>query len=133
MSLAGLMGADHAFYNERARVLLPFRSIVRAHLVETAASLTSRVGSASSASRLPGTFDSPDHRQRRRARRNVFARSGLHRSSTYSQALAALERFQRVAQLFAPSPSLLDQMAVADFMIEGHFAVPKRLRDGRWS
>ena len=53
------MGADHAFYNERARVLLPFRSIVRAHLVEIAASLTSRIGSASSASRLPGTFDSP--------------------------------------------------------------------------
>jgi len=42
MSLVGLMGADHAFHNERARVLLPFRSIVRAHLVETAASLTSR-------------------------------------------------------------------------------------------
>ena len=37
------MGADHAFHNERARVLLPFRSTVRAHLVETAASLTSRV------------------------------------------------------------------------------------------
>jgi GntR family transcriptional regulator/MocR family aminotransferase len=33
-----------------------------------------------------------------------------------------LERFQRVAELFAPSPSLLDQMVVADFMIEGHFA-----------
>ena len=33
-----------------------------------------------------------------------------------------LERFQHVAELFAPSPSLLDQMVVADFMIEGHFA-----------
>jgi GntR family transcriptional regulator / MocR family aminotransferase len=33
-----------------------------------------------------------------------------------------LERFQRVAELFAPSPSLLDQMVVADFMIDGHFA-----------
>ena len=25
-----MMGADHAFYYERARVLLPFRSVVRA-------------------------------------------------------------------------------------------------------
>jgi GntR family transcriptional regulator / MocR family aminotransferase len=33
-----------------------------------------------------------------------------------------LDRFRRGAQLFAPCSSLLDQMAVADFMIEGHFA-----------
>jgi GntR family transcriptional regulator/MocR family aminotransferase len=33
-----------------------------------------------------------------------------------------LDRFRRGAQLFAPSSSLLDQMIVADFMIEGHFA-----------
>jgi hypothetical protein len=36
MSLAGLMGADHAFYYERARVLLPFRSVARTYLGETA-------------------------------------------------------------------------------------------------
>src|SRR5262249_29351797 len=33
-----------------------------------------------------------------------------------------LDRFSRVAKLLAPSSSLLDQMVVADFMIEGHFA-----------
>src|SRR5439155_21200443 len=36
MSLAGLMGADHAFYYERARVLLPFRTGARTYLGETA-------------------------------------------------------------------------------------------------
>jgi GntR family transcriptional regulator / MocR family aminotransferase len=36
--------------------------------------------------------------------------------------LAELDRFYRGAELFAPSSSLLDQMVVADFMIEGHFA-----------
>jgi len=33
-----------------------------------------------------------------------------------------LNRFYRGAELIAPSSSLLDQMVVADFMIEGHFA-----------
>jgi GntR family transcriptional regulator/MocR family aminotransferase len=33
-----------------------------------------------------------------------------------------LNRFCRGAELVAPSSSLLDQMVVADFMIEGHFA-----------
>jgi GntR family transcriptional regulator/MocR family aminotransferase len=33
-----------------------------------------------------------------------------------------LDRFCRGAELVAPSSSLLDQMVVADFMIEGHFA-----------
>jgi GntR family transcriptional regulator/MocR family aminotransferase len=33
-----------------------------------------------------------------------------------------VDRFCRAAELFAPSSSLLDQMVVADFMIEGHFA-----------
>src|SRR6266542_4152591 len=36
MSLAGLVGADHAFYYERARVLLPFRTGARRYLGETA-------------------------------------------------------------------------------------------------
>jgi hypothetical protein len=36
MSLAGLVGADHAFYYERARVLLPFRTGARTYLGETA-------------------------------------------------------------------------------------------------
>jgi len=36
MLLAGLMGADHAFYYERTRVVLPFRSVARTHLGETA-------------------------------------------------------------------------------------------------
>ena len=34
MSLAGLRGADHAFYYERARVLLPFRTGARTYLGE---------------------------------------------------------------------------------------------------
>src|SRR5690349_16416159 len=34
MSLAGLRGADHAFYDERARVLLPFRTGARTYLGE---------------------------------------------------------------------------------------------------
>jgi len=33
-----------------------------------------------------------------------------------------LDRFSRVAKLLAPSSSLLDQMVVADFVVEGHFA-----------
>ena len=33
-----------------------------------------------------------------------------------------VDRFHRATALFAPSSSLLDQMVVADFMIEGHFA-----------
>src|SRR5262249_8590869 len=37
-----------------------------------------------------------------------------------------LDRFSRVAKLLAPSSSLLDQMVVADFMIEGHF--PRHLK-----
>jgi GntR family transcriptional regulator / MocR family aminotransferase len=36
--------------------------------------------------------------------------------------LSEVDRFYRAAELFAPSSSLLDQMVVADFMIEGHFA-----------
>ena len=36
--------------------------------------------------------------------------------------LSEVERFHRAAELFAPSSSLLDQMVVADFMTEGHFA-----------
>jgi hypothetical protein len=32
MSLVGLMGADHAFYYERARVLLPFRTGARTYV-----------------------------------------------------------------------------------------------------
>ena len=36
MSLAGLVGADHALYYERARVLLPFRTGARTYLGETA-------------------------------------------------------------------------------------------------
>jgi DNA-binding response OmpR family regulator len=36
MSLAGLMGADHAFYYERGGVLLPFRTGARTYLGETA-------------------------------------------------------------------------------------------------
>jgi GntR family transcriptional regulator / MocR family aminotransferase len=40
-----------------------------------------------------------------------------------------LDRFCRGAELVAPSSSLLDQMVVADFMIEGHFALHlKRMR-----
>ncbi len=33
-----------------------------------------------------------------------------------------LNRFSRDTELFAPISSLLDQMVVADFMIDGHFA-----------
>ncbi len=33
-----------------------------------------------------------------------------------------VDRFNRAAELFAPSSSLLDQMVLADFMKEGHFA-----------
>src|SRR5262249_5692489 len=36
--------------------------------------------------------------------------------------LSEVDRFHRAAELFAPSSSLLDQMVVADFMIEGPFA-----------
>jgi GntR family transcriptional regulator / MocR family aminotransferase len=36
--------------------------------------------------------------------------------------LSSIDRFHRTAGLFAPSSSLLDQMVVADFMTEGHFA-----------
>jgi GntR family transcriptional regulator/MocR family aminotransferase len=36
--------------------------------------------------------------------------------------LSEVDRFYRAAELFAPSSSLLDQMVVADFMTEGHFA-----------
>jgi GntR family transcriptional regulator / MocR family aminotransferase len=36
--------------------------------------------------------------------------------------LSEVDRFHRAAELFAPSSSLLDQMVVADFMTEGHFA-----------
>jgi GntR family transcriptional regulator / MocR family aminotransferase len=36
--------------------------------------------------------------------------------------LSEVDRFYRAAELFAPSSSLLDQMVVADFLIEGHFA-----------
>jgi hypothetical protein len=36
MLLAGLMGADYAFYCERTRVVLPFRSVARTYLDETA-------------------------------------------------------------------------------------------------
>jgi hypothetical protein len=79
----GMMGADHAFYYERARVLLPFRTVVRAHLIQTNF-LTSRVGSGSSHSPLPGHF-----RLRRiissDEERDYRASSGLHRSSAYSQ------------------------------------------------
>jgi GntR family transcriptional regulator/MocR family aminotransferase len=35
---------------------------------------------------------------------------------------SALHRFSRDIELFAPISSLLDQMAVTDFMIDGHFA-----------
>jgi GntR family transcriptional regulator / MocR family aminotransferase len=36
--------------------------------------------------------------------------------------LSELDQFRRCVELVAPSSSLLDQMVVADFMIEGHFA-----------
>jgi len=36
MSLSGLLGADHAFYYKRARILLPFRTGARTYLGETA-------------------------------------------------------------------------------------------------
>jgi GntR family transcriptional regulator / MocR family aminotransferase len=36
--------------------------------------------------------------------------------------LSEVDRFCRAAELFAPSSSLLDQMVVADFISEGHFA-----------
>jgi GntR family transcriptional regulator/MocR family aminotransferase len=36
--------------------------------------------------------------------------------------MSAVDRFHRAAELFAPISSLLDQMVVADFMVEGHFA-----------
>jgi GntR family transcriptional regulator/MocR family aminotransferase len=36
--------------------------------------------------------------------------------------LSEVDRFCQAAELFAPSSSLLDQMVVADFMTEGHFA-----------
>jgi GntR family transcriptional regulator/MocR family aminotransferase len=36
--------------------------------------------------------------------------------------LSEVDRFYRAAELFAPSSSLLDQMVVADFISEGHFA-----------
>jgi hypothetical protein len=85
----GWWGADHAFYYERARVLLPFRTVIRAHLIQTNF-LTSRVGSGSSHSPLPGHF-----RLRRiiasDEERDYRASSELHRSSAYSQALAEFE------------------------------------------
>jgi GntR family transcriptional regulator / MocR family aminotransferase len=36
--------------------------------------------------------------------------------------LSEVDRFHHAVELFAPSSSLLDQMVVADFMVEGHFA-----------
>ena len=52
MSLAGLVGADHAFYYERARVLLPFRTGARTYLGETAYTLD-EVGAADFKRRSP--------------------------------------------------------------------------------
>src|SRR5262249_62392038 len=102
------MGADHAFYNERARVLLPFRSIVRAHLVETAAFLTGRVASAPSPSRLPGACDSPAHRQRRRARRNVRGGCGQHEGKRGPKAVNAQEPADIVWGTPLPPRDLVD-------------------------